>query len=468
MITNHPISFKASNADHRLSFYIHTYGCQMNERDSEIAAGLLLRAGYAPASDEQSADIIIVNTCSVRLKAEDKAIGKLRLLLVDKARNRPALIVGMIGCMVQREGEGLLKKLPKLDFALTPQHISRLPAAVKSASDQPAPILELDARAAPPLELLSQPVLGGPRPFSETATYINILYGCDRRCAYCIVPSVRGPEYSRPVAEIVAEAKASLKLGVKEITLLGQSVMRYGRQPGFQLPAYGSETRFTEPLPRLMEELSSLPGLSRLRFTSGHPGGCSAELARAMAILPPVCEHIHLPVQSGSDRILRLMRRGYTADDYRRAVARLRSAMPTIAITTDVIVGFPSETNEEFDETVAFMREIGFDNAFIFKYSPRPGTPAANMPDDVPDPEKLRRNHVLLKMQNQQALTLNQALVGTTQEVLVRGPSRRNPKRWTGRTRSNKIVVFTPASNCAPGDLLNVQIKRVTAQTLYA
>jgi tRNA-2-methylthio-N6-dimethylallyladenosine synthase len=258
-----------------------------------------------------------------------------------------------------------------------------------------------------------------------------------------------------------------LAAGVREITLLGQSVMRYGKQPAFDYGPASSPGGFTEPLPRLLEELAALPGLARLRFTSGHPSGCTKELARAMAELPPVCEHIHMPVQSGSDRILRLMRRGYTADDFRQAAQRLRAAAPGLALTTDIIVGFPSETPEEFAATLALMEDVGFDNAFIFKYSPRPNTPAAEMPDDVSAAEKLRRNHALIEAQNRRTAAVNDQLIGTALEVLVEGPSRRNPARWAGRTRTNKIVLFTPPPETIPGDLIQVRVERATTQALY-
>ncbi len=368
-----------------LRFHIHTYGCQMNERDSEIAANLLRRQGHQPAADEQSADLVIVNTCSVRGKAEDKAIGKLRLLLAAR-RRRPRLLVGAIGCMVQRQGRALIEKLPGLNFAISPEHLARLPAALEAARADGASRLEISPTAGPPLDLKPPALLRQAPKNAKPSAFINILYGCDRRCAYCIVPSVRGPEYSRPPADILAETVQMLANGAREITLLGQSVMRYGMQAAFQPDFPPSAAGFTEPLPRLLEDLARLPGLARLRFTSGHPSGCTPELARAMAALPPVCEHLHLPVQSGSDRILRLMRRGYTAAGYRRAVQRLRAAVPGMAITTDVIVGFPSETAEDFEATLALMEDVGFDNAFIFKYSPRPGTPAAALPDDAAGP----------------------------------------------------------------------------------
>ncbi|MCA1809790.1 MAG: tRNA (N6-isopentenyl adenosine(37)-C2)-methylthiotransferase MiaB [Kiritimatiellia bacterium] len=442
----------------KLIFHIHTYGCQMNERDSELAAGLLLEQGHQQADNEQDADLIIVNTCSVRAKAEDKALGKLGLLLASR-RQKPDLIVGVVGCMVQRMQQDLWRTLPGLDFALGPQHITRLPEVLQRVRCGEGPCLEID-ECRP--ESRHQPHTGG-----KIAAFINILYGCNRRCSYCIVPRVRGPEFSRTAAEIIEEARGLLASGVRDITLLGQSVMSYGRSNPVWPLDHHSPRGFHEPLPRLLEALSALPRTARLRFTSGHPSGCTAELARAMAELPPVCEHLHLPLQSGSDRILKLMRRGYTSKEYRQAVRRLREALPDIAITTDIIVGFPGETAGDFAMTADFMAEMQFDNAFIFKYNPRPDTPAAAWPDDVPDEEKMQRNQLLLTAQNRHSLESNRCLVGRTLEVLVTGPSRRNAARWSGRTRTNKIVVFSPREHIQRGDLITVPIDSATAQALY-
>jgi tRNA-2-methylthio-N6-dimethylallyladenosine synthase len=254
---------------------------------------------------------------------------------------------------------------------------------------------------------------------------------------------------------------------VKDVTLLGQSVMSYGRATEVWPEGYASAAGYREPLPRLFEAIGGIDGIERIRFTSGHPSGCTVELARAMSELGPVCEHLHLPLQSASDRILGLMRRGYTRDTYRQAVDRIRAAVPGLAITTDIIVGFPSESQAEFEETGAFMEEIGFDNAFIFKYSPRPGTPAEAWPDDVPAAEKLRRNQALLANLDHGADRLNARLVGADVEILVEGVSRRSEQRWTGRTRTNKIVVFEPQGGVGVGSLVNVRIDRVNAQTLY-
>ena len=296
----------------------------------------------------------------------------------------------------------------------------------------------------------------------------TILYGCNQRCSYCIVPSVRGGEESRDPRAIVAEVREEAARGAKDVCLLGQSVMRYGRM-GFAWPEdLPSPMGFSEPLPRLLEYVArEVPEVRRLRFTSGHPSGVTDELVRAMREIPAVCPHLHLPMQSGSDRILREMRRGYDSARYLAAVRRLREGVPDIAITTDIIVGYPGETEEDFEATRRVMEEAGFDNAFVFKYSPRPGTPSALLEDDVPDEEKRRRDQVLLADQDARGQRCNDRWVGRTVEVLAEGPSLRNPARWSGRTGQNKIVVFDPAPGLRAGDFVRVSVSSARPQTLY-
>ena len=444
--------------------HIKTYGCQMNERDSEMVAVLLQRHGYALAEHESQADVVIVNTCSVRAKAEDKAIGKLRMLIAAR-QEHPDRIVGAVGCMVQRLKEELLRQVPGLDFAVGTHVLTRVPAILAA--------VRADRRAILDVALADDPYDGHTHLPGEISAFVNILFGCNRHCAYCVVPAVRGGEWSRPARDVIAEVRQLVAHGVREVTLLGQSIMAYGRQTpvGDQTPVWEAENRsprgFTEPLPRLLEALNAIPGLSRLRFTSGHPCGCSAELARTFAELPAVCEHLHLPVQSASDRILRRMRRGYTVGEYRAAVRRLQAAAPRIVLTTDVIVGFPTETPEEFDMTRAFLEEIGFDNVYIFKYNPRPDTPAAQWSDDVSAKEKLRRNHALLEDQGRRSQAFHQAFVGQTCEVLVKGPSLRNKARWAGRTRQNILTVFEAMPGLKAGDIVMLRVAQATAQALY-
>lgn len=443
-----------------MTFFLRTYGCQMNVRDSEAVSMLLTRHGLVPVEDEAQADVVIVNSCSVRGKAEDKAIGKLGMTAATK-RDRPGRIVGVMGCMVQRLQGDLFKRIDGLDFAVGPRRFSRIPALLDRVAGGERHLLDVGIGDE------DIDALGGHEEGS-VAAFVNILLGCDRRCAYCIVPDVRGPEWSRPAEGVIEEVASLVRAGVKEVTLLGQSVMRYGLgNPVWTDASRPSPRGFTEPFVRLLEAVNDRTGVSRLRFTSSHPSGCTAELAVAIRDLPAVCPHLHLPLQSGSDAVLRRMRRGYTAADYVGAVERLRTAVPSLALTTDIIVGFPGETEADFEATRRMMDTVGFDNAYIFKYSPRPGTPAAAWEDDVPEEEKRRRNQVLLEDQDRRGQRINDGLVGRTLEVLVEGESLRNAERWGGRSEGNKIVVFEHAGDCATGDLVAVKIDRAMPQTLY-
>lgn len=451
---------EAGEAERGKRFHVRTYGCQMNERDSESVSALLRRHGWTWTDDEAAADLAIVNSCSVRGKAEDKALGKLGLL-TSARRGRSGQVVGVMGCMAQRLGRSVLDKVPRLDFVVGTRRLAAIPAIVECVRAGHGPVVDTEEGVA------FDEALDGHDERGVAAT-INILLGCDRRCTYCIVPAVRGPEWSRPAAGVLAEARALADAGVRDVTLLGQSVTMYGRRGPPVWPAAALSPRgFAEPLPRLIEAVGAVEGIGRVRFTSGHPAGCTPELVRAIAEVGAACEHLHLPLQSGSDRVLDAMRRGYTTEDYRRAAGRLRAAMPELALTTDAIVGFPSESEEDFERTRAFMDEMAFDNAFVFKYSPRPGTVAAGWNDDVPEAEKMRRNQVLLADQESRGLRLNERLVGRRVEVLVEGASLRNEKRWTGRTRTNKIVVFEPREGVRAGDMVQVDVDRAMPQTLY-
>ena len=465
-------------------FHIHTYGCQMNVRDSEAVAAILEERGHARAPDEDAADIVVVNTCSVRAKAEDKAMGKLGLLCASK-RERPRRIVGVMGCMAQRMAAELFRSFPTLDFVVGTRATALVPEAVERAargerrvclvgqSDAPRqPSTAIDSHQQPstaPEQALPPraDVVTAHEP-GAIATFVTILLGCERKCAYCIVPTVRGTEYSRPGADVVREVRAVVEAGARDVTLLGQSVMRYGIRTTVWPADHESPMGFAEPLPRLFEAIArEVPALRRIRFTSGHPSGVTPELVRAMRDIPALCPHIHLPVQSGSDRILATMGRGYTRAGYLEAVARLREAVPDIAITTDVIVGFPGETEEDFNLTRSLLEEAAMDNAFVFKYSSRPGTRSALWPDDVTPEEKARRNQVLLADQDVRGQRLNDAWVGREVEVLAEGPSLRNAERWSGRSPQNKIVVFAPPSGLRPGDFVRVRIDSAQPQTLY-
>ena len=435
-----------------MKFHIHTYGCQMNVRDSEAVESLLLAAGHEKAVGEDDAELVIVNSCTVRQKAEEKAVGKAGNLIAAKK------LTGLMGCAVKRLGTDVFKKLPKLDFAVGPRALGLIP---KILADGRFPRLELGEDMMG--EALAAHTNGGFQAF------VTVLVGCDNRCSYCIVPDVRGHEYSRPAREIVAEVRSLAVHGVQEVCLLGQSVLRYGmRNAAWDASDAPSPGGYKEPFPRLLEAIASIPGIRRIRFTSAHPKGCTDELVRAYREFPQVCRHLHLPVQSGSDRVLADMGRRYTRAEYLAAVKKLRDFDPEFAITTDVIVGYPGETEADFEETRSLMEETGFDNAFVFKYSPRPGTRSASLPDDVPVAEKERRDQVLLADQELRGQRRNDALVGTVREVMVEGPSKRNKSRWSGRDGGNRIVVWDDAEGVSAnvGDLVKVEITEAHPQIL--
>ena len=457
-----------------MKFHIHTYGCQMNVRDSEAVGAMLEAAGHVRASNENDADLLIVNSCTVRQKAEEKAIGKCGNLCAAKGHPQ---IVGLMGCAVKRLGTDVFKKLPKLDFAVGPRRFGLIPKIVAELQSQGYPLkrtganrLELPDEDEMPEGLAAHPDSPAEGSAEAFRSYVTVLLGCDNRCSYCIVPDVRGHEYSRPAREVIAEVRSLAARGVKEVCLLGQSVLRYGvRNKAWDDADDESELScisYKEAFPRLLAALNEIEGLERIRFTSAHPKGCTDELVRAFRECKKVCRHLHLPVQSGSDRILKEMGRHYTRAEYLDAVRKLRMFDPEFAITTDVIVGYPGETEEDFEATRSLMEEVGFDNAFIFKYSPRPGTRAAALPDDVPTAEKERRDQVLLADQELRGLKRNQMLVGTVREVLVEGPSLRNKARWSGRDSGNRIVVFEPTGPLAVGTLVRVKITEAHPQIL--
>lgn len=441
----------------------------MNVRDSEAVGAMLESAGYIRAGGEADADIIIVNSCTVRQKAEEKAIGKCGNLCAAKDRPR---IVGLMGCAVKRLGADVFKKLPGLDFAVGPRRFGMIPKIVSDLRAAGYPVagkgaqrLEIPGEDEIPEGLDAHPDAPAAGSTDAFRSYVTVLLGCDNRCSYCIVPDVRGHEYSRPAREVVAEVGSLASRGVKEVCLLGQSVLRYGVRNKAWFDEDGMSS-YAESFPRLLNTLEGVDGLKRIRFTSAHPGGCTDELVRAFRTCAKVCRHLHLPVQSGSDRVLAEMGRRYTRAEYLAAVRKLRDFDPEFALTTDVIVGYPGETEEDFEATRSLMEEAGFDNAFIFKYSPRPGTRSAALPDDVPVAEKERRDQVLLADQERRGLERNRRLVGTVREVLVEGPSLRNKARWSGRDSGNRIVVFEPASRIEPGTLVNVRITDAHPQIL--
>jgi tRNA-2-methylthio-N6-dimethylallyladenosine synthase len=409
-------------------YYLVTFGCQMNDRDSQALAGMLEELGYGPASCPEEARIIIHNTCCVRGNAENRLYGHLGNLKPLKDAD-PRRIIGVCGCMVQQasEREKIEKDYPYVDLVFGTHNIHRLPILLQRVNEGERVIEVWDDSKASIQEDL--PI----RREDPYRALVTIMYGCNNFCSYCIVPYVRGRERSRKPEDILREIKALVASGVREITLLGQNVNSYGKD-------------FAEPIAfaDLLAEINRVDGLRRIRFTTSHPKDLSPNLIAAMRDLDKVCEHLHLPVQSGSTRILERMNRRYTREQYLQLVKELRAAVPEIVLTTDIIVGFPGETEEDFQETVSIVREAGYEGAFTFAYSPRIGTAAASYADAVPEEVRMDRLYRLNEVVSELALAGNQRLVGKTLEIMVEGPSDKNPEVYTGRTRSNKQVLFAP------------------------
>ena len=450
------------------SVYIKTYGCQMNERDSEAVAAQLVAKGYTLAGSEATADVILLNTCSVRDFAEQKALRKMENVAAETRRNRPGVLLGFLGCMAQSRGRELIDWLPDVDLVVGTQKFHRtadyLDGLLAGRRDKIVDVAgESGSEAA-----IREHLLNGNARKSVTA-FVSIMQGCNQRCTFCIVPDTRGEERSRSIPDITAECRELAAAGVKEITLLGQIVTSYGRRgpPASTVPRQAAPIAHgTSPFVQLLEAVHEIDGLERIRFTSPHPKGYGDDLVEAYARLPKLCESAHLPVQSGSDRILKLMHRGYTRSRYLDIIEKLRRAQPRIGISTDFIVGFPGETEADFEETLSLVREVGFDQAYIFKYSQRRNTPAAAMAGQIPREVREERNQRLLLLMNEIGKNKHAAFTGRQVQILVEGPSKKNPVRMTGRTRCNKIVVFE-GSDRHRGRLLDVKIARAGSFTLY-
>ncbi|MGI9088989.1 MAG: tRNA (N6-isopentenyl adenosine(37)-C2)-methylthiotransferase MiaB [Chthoniobacterales bacterium] len=443
-------------------FYIKTYGCQMNERDSEQVAHSLLARGYQAVANEAEADVVLLNTCSVRDMAEQKALGKMGMM-GPLARRRPEVVFGFLGCMAQARGGSLFQGLPHLDLVVGTQKFHRVADYVDELlekkrtrrMDDPRFSISDTAEEAGSQGTIHEQALA---PQQATA-FVSIMQGCNMHCTFCIVPRTRGAERSRTIAEIVQEVTELVRRGVREVTLLGQIVNLYGRH---EFPARAGQSPFVQ----LLEAVHAVDGLERLRFTSPHPIGFRDDLLRALADLPKLAEHVHLPMQSGSNRILKAMHRPYTAEKFLQLVERIRAAQPKVAITSDVIVGFPGETEEDYAQTRQLVEQIQFDNAFIFRYSKRAETPAADSLDQIPEETKEARNQDLLGVVDLSAHRANDRLVGQTVEILCEGPSRNNSARLMGRTRTNKIVVFEGQPELA-GKLLQIDVQQANGFSLY-
>src|ERR1700761_7849826 len=382
------------------SVFIKTYGCQMNVRDSEQVAMDLASRGYVLADKEDHADVVLLNTCSVRDMAEQKAIGKMQTL-GGRKNKRQHQIIGFLGCMAQSRGASILDELPDVDLVIgtqkfheTGRYIDDLFRQREEIPDlKPERIVDIAEETGSQNSIRDH--LLAPK---QVSAFVSIMQGCNMHCTFCIVPSTRGAERSRPIAEIVSEVESLARQGVKEVTLLGQIVNLYGRH---EFPAVAGRSPFAQ----LLHAVCAVPGIQRVRFTSPHPIGFKDDLVACFGELPQLCEHVHLPLQSGSDRILKAMHRAYTREKYLRLIEKLRAAQPRIAFTTDIIVGFPGETEEDFRATCDLVREVAFDNAFIFRYSPRKDTPAATMEGQLPEHVKMERNQVLLRVLDEIAAT---------------------------------------------------------------
>ena len=418
----------------------------MNERDSELIAAMLKEKGYEIIDDVDSADIVFFNTCSVRQHAEDRVIENIRKLSLKRKKD-PNFRIGVLGCMAQRHGEMLFKECPQVDIVVGPSNIYDIPDLLARSTDG-SKLLAIDNKKRP------RKIDKNDERTGIVSAFVNIMYGCNNFCSYCIVPYVRGREVSRPKKDIVEEVKLLVSNGIKEVTLLGQNVNSYGA-------GLTNKITFTE----LLEAVNDVKGINRIRFTTSHPKDASKRLFRAMRDLDKVCEHIHLPLQSGSDKMLDLMNRKYKYDEYKGKIDDLREMVPGVGISADIIVGFPSEKETDFSATQKAMEEIGYNSSFIFKYSPRPPAISSCLVDDVKESVKKKRNTDLLTLQKKISASINKEMIGTEQEVLVEGKSRMSDKEMMGRTRNNTACVF-PGGEELVGQLVKVKINGASTFTL--
>ncbi len=420
--------------------YIETFGCQMNKSDSEHMLGLLAEVGYLPTEDINVADLMVLNTCAIREGAEEKIysyLGRWR----EHKENKAGAMIAVGGCVAQHAGDALLKRAPYIDVVFGTHNLHRLPDLVVAAKKQGKAVVEIIQEL--PEDLPEVPVIRQ----NDISAWVSIIYGCDYNCTYCIVPYVRGREKSRPRATIEAEIRELASAGYKEVTLLGQNVTAYGHD--LDPPLH---------LGNLLEMIGTMDSIKRVRFITGHPRDLTQEIIDAVASVENACEYFHVPIQAGNDRVLRRMARGYNVDFYRRVVEKIRNKIPDAAITSDLIVGFPGETEAEFMETVALVEEIGFDSCNTAAYSPRPHTQAANWEGQIPEPEKQERLRFLNAVISEVSHICNKRYLDREVEVLVEGKSERSPNRLSGRTRTNKIVNFEGDQSLI-GQLVDVQIQ---------
>jgi tRNA-2-methylthio-N6-dimethylallyladenosine synthase len=445
--------------------YLHTIGCQMNVYDSEQISMRLATLGYEQTSSMARADVIVVNTCTVRAKAEQKAFSLLGRLAKMK-RSQKRLIIGVGGCVAQQEGEKILERMPAVDLVFGTQAIDRLPRLIQQIEARRCRIVDVDMDETPAIP----ESLVGSQNESQVSKFVTIMRGCDNYCTYCVVPLVRGRETSRNPESIIAEIRALVETGVREITLLGQNVNSYGKNQ--RLCTF----------PELLSMINRIEGLLRIRFTTSHPKDLGSDLIRSFGNLDKLCPHIHLPVQSGSNRVLRRMNRKYTTEQYLDKVAKLRDTCLQIAITSDIIVGFPGESKADFEQTLELVKTVEFDGLFAFQYSDRPQAPSVKLPDKLSEPTIRKRLQILLELQEKFTRRKNQLLVGSTQLVFTDGLSKKQVSdqpaeigpdvQWTGRTSTNKIVNFyldEPAADCEnlTGKLVGVHIDKGFSHSLF-
>jgi tRNA-2-methylthio-N6-dimethylallyladenosine synthase len=447
-------------------YVIHTFGCQMNEHDSERIAGLLEASGIGPAADPERADVVVLNTCCIRETADTRLYGTLGHLKSWKERH-PGAAIMVGGCLAQKDGEELLRRAPHVDVVFGTHNVGRAVELLEQARER-GPVVEIIGSVDEPEGPTGQLVTDLPaRRLDSYAAWVTIQVGCDNSCAFCIVPAVRGPEISRPMDELLAEVRALAADGVIEVTLLGQNVNSYGRDLALAQRRRDGAGRVAPQFAALLRAVGAIEGIERVRFTSPHPKDLRPETIAAMAEVDAVCEHLHLPLQSGSDRILAAMRRGYTASRYLERLGAARGAIDDLAVTTDVIVGFPGETDADFEATLEVVAEAEFDAAFTFIYSPRPGTEAAGWADRfVPHETAVARMERLRAVLERSSRRRNEARVGRVEEVIIEGPSKRDASRLTGRTRQNKLVHFPAAPSLRPGTIAAVEIREAGLSSL--
>ena len=439
------------------SYVVRTFGCQMNEHDSERIAGLLEADGFVPVDAEADADVVVLNTCCIRENADNKLYGNLGVLKRWKAEREGRQIV-VSGCLAQKDRDLVAAKAPWVDVVLGTHNVHRTAELVQHAARH-GRITEIFDEAVIDDHVLFPSALPAKRETSYNA-WVTIQIGCDNSCAFCIVPAVRGAEISRPFADVVAEVEALVDDGVTEVTLLGQNVNSYGRDLQLAARQAGDESARVRPLfADLLAAVGAVPGIRRVRFTSPHPKDMRPETFAAMAATPTVCEHLHYPLQSGSDRVLAAMHRGYTGERYLQRLAEARRHLPDLAVSTDIIVGFPGETDDDFERTLEVTAAAEYDYAYTFIFSPRPGTEAAAMEDRFVDPvvaaERFQRLRVVVE---RSALAKHRARIGMVEEVLVEGPSKKDPSVLSGRTQQNKLVHFTPPTPLRAGSYATVEI----------